>query len=172
MVEDGDNRGAAPGIDDARRVRRILVLAGLLTLVVLVVVLTVEAAESNSRRRALQHHGVLVNVTVTSCLGESAGMGDHVNGYRCQGVFTFDGRRYTDEIGGTSAKYAIGQIVPAVVDSADRSALSTPASLSSTSPAWKAYIGAAACLLLLLISLVSVGWFRRRAKSRTGTSTN
>jgi hypothetical protein len=169
-AQEGDDRGAAPGTD-AQRVRRVIVIAGLLILAVLVIVLTVEAEESNSRRGSLQHHGVLVDVTVTSCLGESAGMGDHVNGYRCQGSFTLDGRSYTDEIAGTSAKYAIGKVVTAVVDSADRSTLSTTASVSSTPPAWKAYIGAAICLLLLLISLVSVGWFRRRAKSRRGTST-
>jgi hypothetical protein len=156
------DRATAPG--DTRRVIRVLVAAGMLILLVLVVVLTFEAVRSNSRRSALRHHGVLVDARVTSCVGESAGMGAHVNGYRCNATFTVDGHRYAEQIRGAHAYFAIGQFVPAVVDPADPSTLSTRASVASTSPAWKAYIRPAVCLLLLLIALVFAGWIRRRAR--------
>ena len=78
----------------------VVVALCLVALAVLVVVLFVAGVHKNAQINRLRHHGVAVTVTVSGCLGLFGGSGSNPAGYACQGTFTLDGHRYSEDIPG------------------------------------------------------------------------
>ena len=67
-------RGGAGVPTDTRQVLRVVVWAILASLAILTIAMVVNGLHHNARAQRLQHHGVAVAVTVTSCLGQATGL--------------------------------------------------------------------------------------------------
>jgi hypothetical protein len=112
----GTLRGPAVQVD-ARRAARVVVVAVLVGLCVLTVALFVAAVNKDSAIVRLQQHGVPVEVTVTSCLGNLGGSGSNAASYTCSGTFSLDGHHQTDVIDGTTTFHRSGSayVVPIIL---------------------------------------------------------
>jgi hypothetical protein len=161
MNDAGYIRGAGPSVSP-RRVGQWAVACGALALAALTIVLAVQGFNENSRLARLQHHGVTVQVTVTSCLGLASGTGITESGYRRRGTFTVGGHSYNEVIGGTSNLYAIGQPVLGVTDPRAPANLSTVQAVSTKHPTWTSYIGAVVALLVLISLLALLAYLSRK----------
>jgi uncharacterized membrane protein len=122
-------RGGGGAPTDAPRVLRIFAGVCLGLLAAVAVALIVGAVHENSRRHELQHHGVTVQVTVTSCVGTATGTGITVNGFTCRGSFVLNGHTYVDVIRGSSQLLARGSVLTGVADPRSPSVLSTAVAL-------------------------------------------
>jgi hypothetical protein len=158
-------RGGGGVAVDAHRVIRVVVVFTLLALLAIAVLLAVAALRSNSRADRLKAHGVAVDVTVTSCLGEASGTGITVTGFKCDGMFTLGGRSYTEVIIGNSANHQAGDIVKAVTDPSDPADLSTADSVAAAhgSSADFALAVIPAALFVVLLVFARRSTLRRRS---------
>jgi hypothetical protein len=131
--------------------------------VALGVILLVVALNQRAQSERLKHDGVVVDVTVTTCIGSLGGSGSNAASYTCSGTFTVDGRTFTEVIGGVSAYVEPGTAISAVVDPGH------PADLSATVPttSWTVFLPPlivfALAVLLGLFGLWRASLLRRRA---------
>jgi len=102
---------AAPPSKSTRVERRAWWCRGLGGLCVLTVALFVAAVNKDSAIVRLQQHGVPVEVTVTSCLGNLGGSGSNAASYTCSGTFSLDGHHQTDVIDGTTTFHRSGSTI-------------------------------------------------------------
>jgi hypothetical protein len=149
------------GIVDTRRLLRVVVGSAIVALAGLVVVLTIEAVHKNSRIDSLQHRGVPVDVTVTSCFGILSGTGITVTTFQCSGSFDLAGRSYNAVIVGSTANHAVGDVVKAIADPKHPTSISTPSSLANAHSTWRAYITPGVLFLVLALLVVGVLWWSR-----------
>lgn len=154
-------RGSGAALN-RRTVLRITAGGYVVIMLTLVIVLSAQVLRENSRIEALEHHGVAVPVTVTSCLALASGTGITAAGYQCKGTFTLAGRTYTDAIGGTRTSYTVGQTVAAVVDPSDHTNLYPAAALAARHPSDSGYLLPAGLLVLLGLT-GAAAWWRARA---------
>jgi predicted small integral membrane protein len=169
MQTDGAPGGyirGADGVVDTRRLFRVLLGSAIVALAALVVVLTIAAAHHNSRIRSLQHRGVPVDVTVTSCLGILSGTGITVTSFQCSGSYVLAGRSYNAVIDGSSTSHAAGDVVKAIADPKHPTSLSTPGSLLNEHSSWRAFIGPAVLFLILVLLIAGALWRSRRNSAR------
>jgi hypothetical protein len=150
------------GIVDTRRLFRVIVGSAIVALAVLVVVLTIEAVHKNSRIDSLQHRGVPVDVTVTSCFGILSGTGITVTSFQCSGSFDLAGRSYNAVIVGSNVNHAVGDVVKAVADPKHPTSISTPSSLVNAHSSWRAFIGPAVLFVPLVLLIAGAAWWSRR----------
>ena len=122
-------RGASVSVD-GRRVAQVVVGLVLVTISVLGVALIVVGINKNQQISELKDHGVPVTYVVSNCLGLLGGSGSNGAGYSCRGSYTVDGRRYFEDLPGTSP-YAPGDRVQAISVRSDPTLLSTPAIVNS-----------------------------------------
>ena len=177
---DGDPRAATPGpssdqpltvlrgngVDiDPRRAARWVLGVCMVALLVVALILLVAGVQKNSQSNTLAHHGVRVDVRVTSCRGLLGGSGSNSAGYACKGTYVLDGHRYEQSIPGT-AILRPGAVVRGVIAPDDPYLLSTPGMLAGQTASWKVFIAPA--VLFLVLVLASVALLLRRRRRRSG----
>ena len=159
--EAGYIRGGG-GVDvNTGRVVRFLGVLCVLVLIALTVATSVSAANQNSRAAKLQNEGVPVDVTVTGCVGVSSGIAQAIQYYQCRGIYSVDGQRYNEVIGGIRSALPSGQTVHAVTASGDPALVSTVGAAKKGSYAIPIVLGALAVVLVAGLLL----WPRRRTPS-------
>lgn len=137
-------RGASVSVD-GRRVAQVVVGLLLAALAVLGVVFIVAGINKNQQINELKDHGVPVTYVVSKCLGLLGGSGSNGAGYACQGSYTIDGRRFFEDLPGTSL-YAPGDRVSALSVRSDPTLLSTPAIVDSERASGSVFIPPAVLL--------------------------
>jgi hypothetical protein len=150
------------GVVDTRRLFRVVVGSAIVALAVLVVVLTIEAAHKNSRIDSLQHRGVPIDVTVTSCFGILSGTGITVTTFQCKGSFALDAHNYNTVIAGSTINHQAGDVVKAVADPKHPTSVSLASSLVNAKSSWRAFIGPGVLFLLLVLLIAGALWWSRR----------
>lgn len=155
-------RGASASVDP-RRAAQVVVGLILATLAVLGVVFIVVGINKNDQINQLKSQGVPVTYVVSRCLGLLGGSGSNGAGYACQGSYTLDGRRYFEDLPGTSY-HAPGDRVVAVSVPSDPTLLSTPSILASDRASWNVFILPIVLLGVFLLLLLLV-LLRRRSRS-------
>jgi hypothetical protein len=141
-------RGA--GVDvDVRRVAWVVVGACLLALVVSSVVLFVAGAQRNAQINRFHQHGVVVDATVSGCIGLMGGSGSNLVGYDCRATFTLDGHRYDEALAGDTTPVT-GAKFRAVTVPGDPALLATVATVSGEQASWRVFILPTVLLALAL----------------------
>jgi len=149
------------GVANARRATSVVVGFCILVLVALVGVLVLGAVQENSRLVRLRRNGVPVSATVTGCLALASGTGITASGFRCNGMFTLNGRRYNDVIGGDADFHPVGEMVQAVTDPRDPGVLFAAPAVVTPQPSWMAFVAPAIPLALMLSLVAVVVWWSR-----------
>ena len=113
-------------------ITRAVVVVGLIlaTLAALGIVFIVVGVNKNEQINELRDHGVPVTYVVSKCLGLLGGSGSNSAGYSCLGSYTIDGRRFIENLPGSS-HYAPGDQVHAISVRSDPTLLSIPAIVNS-----------------------------------------
>jgi hypothetical protein len=156
-------RGASAAVD-ARRAAQVVVGLLLATLAVLGIVFIVVGIDKNDQINELKDHGVPVTYVVSKCLGLLGGSGSNGAGYSCQGSYTVDGRRYYENLPGSSL-YAPGDKVKAISVRSDPTLLSIPAVVNSEQASASVFILPA--VLLGLCALLALGLLLRHNQRRS-----
>jgi hypothetical protein len=158
-------RGASASVD-ARRAAQVVVGLVMATLAVLGIVFIVVGINKNEQINELRDHGVPVTFVVSKCLGLLGGSGSNAAGYSCQGGYTVDGRRFFENLPGSS-NYAPGARVKAISVRSDPTLLSIPVIVNSERASASVFILPGvllgACALLVLVVLL------RRRQRRPAT---
>ena len=161
-------RGASAAVD-ARRAAQVVVGLIMATLAVLGIVFIVVGINKNEQINELRGHGVPVTFVVSKCLGLLGGSGSNAAGYACQGSYTVDGRRFFEDLPGSS-NYGPGARVKAISVRSDPTLLSTPAIVNSERASARVFILPAvllsACALLVLAVLLRRHHRRPAAEDR------
>jgi hypothetical protein len=159
-------RGGAGVPTDNRHVLRAVVGFCLVSLAILTVALTVAAVHQNSRNDRLQHHGVAVDVTVTSCLGQATGTGITENAFVCRGSFALNGHHYNEVIGGSTRLLSRGDVVQAIADPSSPSTLSTVGAVRASPARSRPYlIAAIPAVAFVFLGGFAYWWSRRQSTS-------
>ena len=153
------------GVDvDSRRVVHVVVGLCLVALATVVIILSVAGAHKNGQINRLRQHGVNVEVTVTSCLGQLGGSGTNAAGYQCRGSFAINGRHYNEIVPGNTL-LPPGTAVRGVIDPGDPALISTVGAVASEHASWRVYllpiILAVALALLVAAVVIRMGRNRR-----------
>ena len=156
-------RGAAVAVD-ARRVGRVLAVAGLAGLAAAAALLLWAGIRHNDRITRLRQEGVPVTARVTGCRGLMGGSGSNLVGYSCRGSLTLDGRRYEEFLPGTSLRRS-GAAVALVAAPGSPPLLATPHEVAGSRPSVGVFIPPAV-LLILLVASAGVAVLRARRLSR------
>jgi hypothetical protein len=157
--------GSLRGPEAQRIGRRFWLIAGTLVLVVfasIVVVSFVSAANDNARINRLKSHGISVEVTVTSCVGNIGGSGSNAAGYTCHGTYSVHGVRHNEVIASKSTSSRTGAKLLAVADPDRPSTVELASALARSSSASSAFV-VPSLLLLFLIGLIWCALRRERA---------
>lgn len=167
----GRLRGAEVEVD-WRRVVPFVVGAVLVGLVVATVAMTVAGVRKNDQISALHQQGVVVDATVSSCIGLMGGSGSNLVGYDCRASFTLDGQRYDEPLVG-GATPVPGAHVRAVTVPGDPSLFATVGTVAGERASWRVFlVPAALALVLVLFVLLLVRHRRRGAISRASLAAN
>jgi hypothetical protein len=153
-------RGAGAGLD-VRRVGHAVVVLCLLALAVTVVIVFIAAFHKNSQISTLRSDGIHVPVTVTGCLGLLGGSGSNQAGYSCRGSFTVDGHSYNESIPGNIDRPP-GTVLRAVTVPGDPALVISAHDLASEHTSGKVFILPTILLVLLVILVGAVLFWRRR----------
>ncbi len=160
-------RGAGVAANPGR-VGRVLGALALAGLAVSSVVLFVGGVHSNDQLTRLRHDGVPVDVTITGCVAQIGGSGSNIAGYRCNGTFTLDGRRYHEGLPGNTA-YNPGDVVPAVTLTNDPSLISPARTVAAEHPSWRVFV-VPTILAVIFVLLVGAVLWRRRTRRQTSSA--
>jgi hypothetical protein len=109
----------------------------------------------------LQHHGVSVSVTVTTCTGELGGSGSNLADYRCVGTFILNGQRFHDTIPGTVFR-ATGSRAEFITAKDHPGLLATSLQVRTEHTSWSVFILPFVLLVVLIAFLTVV--LRRRTR--------
>ncbi len=156
-------RGASVEVD-ARRVGSFVVALCLLALAAGASILFVAGAQKNAQVTSLRDNGVPVVVKVSGCLGLMGGSGSNLAGYACKGTFTLDGRRYDDDVPG-STFYFPGAEIRAVTVVSDPELLATPRTLAAERASGRVFL-LPSFLLVVLLLLLGLVISRRTGRRR------
>ncbi len=165
----GRLRGAEVAVDP-RTLRRRAALVGLVLLGALVVVLILVDWQWYSSQQELKEHGVPVTVVVSGCRAHLTGSGSTVDGYTCHGRFVLGGASHDEDINGTTANFALGTRVAALVQPGDPRNLSLASSVRHSSPSLLPFlVPALLCVALVVLSLL---WWQagRRERATQGAA--
>ncbi len=163
----GQLRGAGVAVD-RRRVGQVVIGIVLATLAILAIVFTVVGVHTNQQDDRLHRDGVPVTFTVTGCLGLLGGSGSNAAGYACHGVYTLDGRRYSEQLPGDSL-HPPGSTVAAIAVPGDP-ALVSPASIVATEHSSAGAFVLPAVLAAILLLLVALLLLLRRRRHATASA--
>lgn len=156
-------RGA--GVDvNVRRLVPYLVGVLLVALVVSIVGFAVAGAQKNDQVNQLRQHGVIVEATVSGCIGLMGGSGSNLAGYSCRASFTLAGHRYDEPLAGSPTPVR-GSTFRAVTVPGDPALLATVAAVGAEQSSWRVYILPGVLLIVLVLILVVMLVARRRAKA-------
>jgi hypothetical protein len=161
-------RGAGVTVT-ARRAGLGLLAAVLVGVAVLAVVLFVAGARKNAQIDELHHHGVPVEMTVTTCIGLLGGSGSNGAGYACHGTFALGGTTYDDPIPG-SAILAPGSKIAGVTVASDPALFTTAALLPTQHTSASVYVAPVVLTVVLVVALAAIAvlWRRHRLRAPGG----
>jgi hypothetical protein len=161
-------RGARVDVD-IRRLRRPVAVIVMAALAVATVAAFVSGANKNDHIAALHAHGVRLEMTVTSCLGNLGGSGSNAAGDSCRGGFTLDGHRYVEDIPGNVTRQP-GDHLTIVTVPGEPGVLALPASLPHEQTSWRVFILPVVLLVLLVAGCagIAVRWRQRRERVPRG----
>jgi hypothetical protein len=154
-------RGATVEVD-ARRVGRVVVALGLVTLTVFVVVLFTAGFQRNANITLLRQHGVPVEVTMLHCYGLMGGSGSNLVGYSCHGSFAFEGHRYDEVIPG-NALHATGSKLEAITVAGHPGLVSTRSAVAADRASDGVFVLPTILLVVLVMAVAALVIWRRRA---------
>jgi hypothetical protein len=158
-------RGPSVGQVNVRRIVQLLVGLTVVSLIVLIVVFLLAGVHRNSQISNLRQHGVTVDMRVSGCLTQIGGTGSNAAGYRCQGILTVGGHRYTEVIPGMT-QYSPGQILRVVVVPGDPALLSPVHVLADEHTSASVFILPVVLFVVLLLLLGGIV-FERRQRAAT-----
>jgi len=141
----------------------------MVALLVVALILLVAGVQKNSQSNTLAHHGVRVDVRVTSCLGLLGGSGSNSAGYACKGTYAYQGRHYAQDIPG-SARLAPGSTVPGIIAPGDPGLLSTPSEVAAQHASWTVFVVPAVLFIVFLLALGGLILMRQRGRPSSGVS--
>lgn len=157
---------------DARSINgRFWFTVGALALAVfafIIVVSFISATNDNARIDRLKNHGVAVEATVTSCVGNIGGSGSNAAGYTCHGTYRINGVRYEEVIGSKSTPSNAGTRVAAVADPARLSTIELASAVQASSSSPSVYVVPG--LLALSLVVLTLLFLRRRRVSESRSS--
>ncbi len=157
-------RGAGVGVD-VRRVVPVVIGACLVALAVTTAFLFAAGAQKNEQINRLHHQGVIVDATVSGCIGLMGGSGSNLAGYDCRASFTLGGHRYNEPFVGDATPVA-GSRFRAVTVPGDPALFATVATVAGEQASWRVFILPTALLFVLVLAvavLLLVPVRRRRA---------
>jgi hypothetical protein len=161
-------RGA--GVDvNVRRVIPYVIGACLVALTVAIVAFTVAGIQKNDQANSLRHHGVVVEATVSGCIGLMGGSGSNLAGYACRASFTLDGHRYDESLAGNPTPVT-GSKFRAVTVPGDPALLATVAAVAGEQASWRVFIVPAILLIVLALTIVALLSFRARRRTARATA--
>jgi hypothetical protein len=149
---------------NAPRFGRILIVLGMVALLVTGVLLLVGGAHHNAQITRLQHDGVKVQITVTSCIGMAGGTGSTPASFTCQGNFVLSGHRYHELIGGQTAEVNAGATVKGVAIPDDPALVSTASSVAASHTSFAVFL-LPIVLLAIFVALLVVLVIRRSSSA-------
>lgn len=155
----------APVQVDARRVGRVMVALGVVTLAVVVVVLFVAGFQRNANITLLKEHGVPVEVTMTGCLGLMGGSGSNLVGYSCHGSFTFDGHRHDETIPG-DVLHATGSKLEALTVPGHAGLVSTRSAVDGEQASDGIFVLPTILLVVLIVAVAALVLRRQRSRRK------
>jgi hypothetical protein len=150
---------------DARRAARGLMGAGVVLLAAVTITLFAAGVHKNAQITSLRQNGVLIEVTVTKCLGALGGSGSNAAGYSCRGTFILNGKRYTHTIPGDTL-LAPGTAVGLVTVKSDPGLIATTNQVESDHTSWRVFTLPIVLLVVLAAFIVAI-LVRSRRKSQT-----
>ena len=145
---------------------RVWFITGALLLAVfaaLVCVSFISATNDNARIDRMKNHGISVEVTVTSCVGNIGGSGSNAAGYTCHGSYRVHGRRYQEVIGSDTSPSSAGTKVRALADPARPSTIDLASAIRASSASLSVYV--VPSLLALCFVVLMLLYIRRRRAS-------
>ncbi len=158
-------RGAGVGTVNARRLGTIVVGLCLLVVAVLAIAFFVAGLHKNDQTSQLRQHGVPVTITVTGCVGQLGGSGSNAAGYTCQGIYMLDGHQYTEPVPGNTL-HPPGSTLAGIAVPGDPALVTTTAVLATEHPSNGVFILPAVLLAVLVIGIVGLVVWRRRAGTK------
>jgi hypothetical protein len=152
---------------DVRRIGPAAFFICLIALGVVTITLFVAGAEKNAQLSNLRQHGIPVEITVSSCLGQLGGSGSNAAGYACHGTFTFEGHRYLVSVPGNVLRYP-GTKVHGVTVARDPHLISTASEVARDAPSPRVFILPSVLLALLVLGVVAFAVRWRRSRNGAG----
>jgi hypothetical protein len=146
---------------NAPRFARILVALGMAALLVSGVLLLIGGAHHNAQITRLQHDGVPVQITITSCIGMAGGTGSTPASFVCQGNFVLSGHRYHELIGGQTTELNAGSTLRGLAIPDDPALVSSASSVATSHTSSSVFI-LPVVLLAAFVALLLVVVIRRR----------
>jgi hypothetical protein len=124
---------------NVRRLGEVVVAIVAVALLALSATFFATGAQHNATLSDIEHHGVRVTVTVTSCTGLLGGSGSNGAGYTCKGSFTLDHERYESALPDNAA-HGAGDKVVDVTPADNPGHLSTLSAWRTDRPSARVYI--------------------------------
>jgi hypothetical protein len=156
-------RGA--GVDvNVRRLVPYIVGASLVALVAAIVAFTVAGAQKNDQANRLRQHGVVVEATVSGCIGLMGGSGSNLAGYSCRASFTLDGHRYDEPLAGNPTPVT-GSKLRAVTVPGDPALLATVAAAAGQQASWRVFVLPGVLMIVLALAVVVLVVVRGRGRN-------
>jgi hypothetical protein len=148
---------------------RVWSVVGVVALAALAVVIAISfgsAHNDNARIERMKDHGLTVNVTVTSCVGNLGGSGSNGASYTCAGTYAVRGVTYRETIDSLSTFVATGTTVRAVADPSRPSSVELAAAVATSRASNDRYV-VPSLLALAWVALVVAAWrLRQRRDAR------
>ncbi len=156
-------RGAGVSVD-VGRIARVVIGVCLVALAGTIVALVVAGAQRNDQVNRLHNQGVVVEATVSGCIGLMGGSGSNLAGYDCRATFSVGGHRYDEPFSGNTTPVR-GARFRAVTVPGDPALLATVGAVAGEQASWRVYILPGA-LLVVLVLAVTVVWLVARRRRR------
>ncbi len=140
-----------------------IVGAFLVALVATIVAFAIAGAEKNDQTNQLRQHGVIVEATVSGCIGLMGGSGSNLAGYACRASFTLDGHRYDEPLAGNPTPVT-GSKFRAVTVPGDPALLATVAAVAGQQASWRVFVIPGVLLVVLALTVIVSVLVRSRGR--------
>jgi len=155
-------RGAAPA-SVRRRYWLFSAVTALVVFALIIVVSFISATNDNATIQRLKTHGIPVNVTVTSCIGNIGGSGSNSAGYTCRGVYHVGADRFDEIIGSMTNFSAPGTSVSGEVDPAKHGTVELASAVRGSTASAGAFVPPGLMCALLIILAMALRRTARRS---------
>lgn len=156
-------RGAGVSVD-VRRVTHVVIATCLVALAVTAIALFVAGVQKNDEVNRLHQQGVIVEATVSGCIGLMGGSGSNLAGYDCRASFSLGGHHYDEPFVGDTNPVR-GARFQAVTVPGDPALLATVATVAGEQASWRVFILPTVLLLVLVLAVTGLVVVGRRRRS-------